>query len=383
MAIRPYLEPFAPHRRLHITGDDIRVSISGDDLQSYPASEMSDGERAIFYMIGQTLTAERNSVLIIDEPELHVHPSIMAKLWDELEATRSDCCFVFITHDLSFAASRVAQKFVIRDFSPSPSANWIVESVPDAEGFDEETVTLILGSRRPILFVEGGTDSLDTAIYRCCYPEWTVIARGSCEAVIHSVVTMRSNSNLTRVTCSGIVNSDAYDDSDRAFMAELGIGVLAVSEIENLILLPAVSRAIAESEGYSGSELQNKLDDLTSSVFKKAEAPGAIDTVVLRYCRRQINRELKAVDLSDASTIGDLAAEYCAKTAALDINAIAKGARETIQSAMQEGDLPKFLTIYDDKGLLAVAASKLRNSKLSAFEDWLTLACCGTTKFHS
>ena len=33
---------------------------------------MSDGERAIFYLIGQTLAASSDSVLIIDEPELHL-----------------------------------------------------------------------------------------------------------------------------------------------------------------------------------------------------------------------------------------------------------------------------------------------------------------------
>ena len=47
-----------PHRQLHISGDDIQVS-SRDSGQTYKASEMSDGERAIFYLIGQTLVAEK------------------------------------------------------------------------------------------------------------------------------------------------------------------------------------------------------------------------------------------------------------------------------------------------------------------------------------
>jgi predicted ATP-dependent endonuclease of OLD family len=142
---------------------------------------MSDGERAIFYMIGQALVADESTVLIVDEPELHVHRSIMSKLWDELEAIRPDCAFVFITHDLEFAAVRPAQKFVIREYDPAP--RWTIEDVPTATGFDEELTTMILGSRRPILFVEGDHNSLDMAIYRCCYPEWTVIPRASCTEV--------------------------------------------------------------------------------------------------------------------------------------------------------------------------------------------------------
>ena len=92
------------HRQLHIKGDDILVSVPGSD-NTYNASEMNDGERAIFYMIGQVLVASESTILIIDEPELHVHRSIMSKLWDELEAVRPDCAFVFITHDLEFAAA--------------------------------------------------------------------------------------------------------------------------------------------------------------------------------------------------------------------------------------------------------------------------------------
>lgn len=120
-------ERLLPHRILHITGDNIEVTVSGMDAR-YNASDMSDGERAIFYMIGQTLSADSDSVVIIDEPELHVHRSIMAKLWDELEATRQDCAFVFITHDLEFSASRSAQKFVILDFDPMP--RWKIEPFP-------------------------------------------------------------------------------------------------------------------------------------------------------------------------------------------------------------------------------------------------------------
>jgi energy-coupling factor transporter ATP-binding protein EcfA2 len=287
-----------PHRKLHISGDDIQVTVQGSKTR-YKAAEMSDGERAIFYMIGQTLAAAEKSLLIFDEPELHVHRSIMAKLWDELEATRQDCAFIFITHDLEFAASRVAQKFVIRDYDPSP--HWNIEAVPENTGFDEELTTLILGSRRPILFVEGNENSLDLAIYRCCFSNWTVIPRGSCEEVIHSVVTMRRNQELTRVTCSGIVDADDYEADEVASLGKFGIAVLPVSEIENILLLPAVSRAIAESEGHEGCDLEIRLDDLKAAIFKTLSSHKAIDAVVTRYCRRRIDRLLKKIDLSTAS----------------------------------------------------------------------------------
>lgn len=358
-----------PHRKLHISGDDILVSLPSSN-QTYKASEMSDGERAIFYMIGQTLVAEEDTVLIIDEPELHVHRSIMSKLWDELEANRSDCAFVFITHDLEFAVARTAQKFVIKDYDPIP--RWTIEKVPEETGFDDEIVTLILGSRKPILFVEGDHGSLDTAIYRRCYPEWTVIPRSSCLEVIHSVVTMRNNADLTRITCSGIVDADDYDDEDKNYLAERGIEVLPVSEIENMIALPDVSRAIAEAEGYQGTELEKVLAHLSDAIFETINSSEKIEKVVVRYCRRRVDRMLKKVDLSEAGTIDDLEEEYRSRTEILNIRSIAKQATEQINQAIAERDLPKLLSYYDNKEVIVLVARKLKKQKKHDFESWLT-----------
>jgi ABC-type branched-subunit amino acid transport system ATPase component len=357
------------HRTLIISGDNIEVSVPGS-ISKYKASEMSDGERAIFYMIGQALLAADDSLLIVDEPELHVHRSIMGKLWDELEAARHDCAFVFITHDLEFAASRPAHKFVILEYDPAP--HWTIESVPEDTGFSEEITTLILGSRRPILFVEGTEGSLDTTIYRCCFPDLTVIPRGSCEEVIHSVVTMRRNAALTRITCSGIVDADDYQPEDIALLGQSGVAVLPVSEIENLVLLPAVSRAIAESEGYKGTELEDKLKNVKDAVFLTLNSAAAVETVVVRYCRRRIDRLLKKIDLSGAADIQGITGTYTTKTSEINIADIAKTAKDRIEKALRDQDLPLLLANYDNKALLALAATHLKRQRLDDFESWLT-----------
>ena len=45
---------------------------------------------------------------------------------------------------------------------------------------------------------------------------------------------------------------------------------------------------------------------------------------------------------------------------------------DKIKSAIENDDLRSLLTIYDNKGLLALAAQYLKNSKRIAFEGWLT-----------
>jgi hypothetical protein len=356
-----------PHLELDITGDDIQASVAGSDVK-YGASNLSDGERAIFYLIGQTLMALPDSLIIFDEPELHIHRSIMSRLWDELEAARPDCGMVFISHDLEFVASREGQKFILRDFDPVNG--WTIERVPDDTGFTEDITTLILGSRQPVLFVEGKGGSLDQAIYRACYPDWTIIPRGSCEEVIHAVVTMRANAALTRVSCAGIVDADAYDAEDAQLLHGKGIAILPVSEIENLFLLPSVTEAIAKGEGYEGETLAAKLDLIFGELFTQASDPKNQLPVVMRYCRRRIDRTLKKIDLSATSDVPSLASEYIAKTSALDVTSIATMAADSLQRSIADKDIPELLKWYDNKGVLGIACKAKGTSKVQ-FEQWI------------
>ncbi len=364
-----------PHRKLDITGDDIRVSMPGA-TEKYRATDMSDGERAIFYLIGQTLTAAPSSVIIFDEPELHIHRSIMSRLWDELEAARPDCAMVFISHDLEFVASREGQKYVLRDYTPNNG--WTIEAVPESTGFTEEITTLILGSRRPVLFVEGQGGSLDQAIYRACYSDWTVIPRGSCEEVIHAVTTLRANASLTRVTCAGIVDADAYDAVEIEFLQRKGIAILPVSEIENIFVLPDVVEAIARAEGYADQALQDKLTAIFDELLAEAADSKKQAPIVMQYCRRRIDRTLKKIDLSDAADVTALATDYKAKTDALDVVAIAKMATGGIRKAIDDRNIAELLKWYDNKGILSIAC-KAKDTSKNLFEQWIVRALRNNT----
>ena len=151
----------------------------------------------------------------------------------------------------------------------------------------------------------------------------------------------------------------------------MGISVLPVAEIENLILLPGVSRAIAELEGYKGQEIKNVLKTLKEQVYAFVTLD-EIEAAAVRYCRRRIDRVLKKIDLSGTHTISDIATEYAARTSALDIGEIALTSSTLIQEAIKADDLPKLLANYDNKGLLALASKHLKRSKLDAFTSWLT-----------
>lgn len=357
-----------PHRSLEISGDDIAVRIPGDPA-TYPASKMSDGERAVFYLLGQALVAAQDSVLIIDEPELHVHPSIMTLLWDELGAARPDCAFVFITHSLEFAGARPGDKHLVRDYQPLPA--WTIDPVPKDTGFSEEFTTLILGARRPVLFIEGTASSLDRTIYEACYPGHLIVSLTSCESVIHAVASMRTNAAFTRVVCHGIVDGDHRTHDDIEYLRSRGVIVLPVAELENVFLLPEVSRAIGASEAHEGDSLDARLQSLHNAVFEAFASSGHRRATELRFVTRQVDQALKRVDLSAAATLEELESCYASNISSLDIGALATNAENQINSAVQANDLPALLAIYENKGLLALAARHLKNTNLKSFKAWL------------
>ena len=364
-----------PARRLTTTADNITVTaIDAQDVEGDPYSitKMSDGEKAVFYMVGQVLVAQQGSVFIMDEPEIHVHRAILGRLWDELEAARPDCAFLLITHDLEFAASRAGNKYVVRSYTPL--TGWQIEEVPEAEGFSEDLVTLILGSRKPVLFVEGQQGSLDLAFYRACYPNLTVIPRGGCQDVIHSVAAMRRNATLTRITCAGLVDADGRDVDERARLAGFGVSVLPVAEIENLLLLPDVARVILAKNDYSNPALEQKLAEVKAAVFADAAVPANVNEVVLGYVRRRVDQMLKRIDFSADKSVEGLATSYAAQTGALDIPAIAASIEKSITDAIAADDLPALLAIYDRKRPLLTIAAKLRTGHVADFTSWVTRA---------
>ncbi len=87
-----------PRRRLRLEESKIMVELVAPDGEriergAYNAANMSDGERVALYLMAQALVAPEGSVLIIDEPEIHLHRSIRDAIFDALEAERSDCLF--------------------------------------------------------------------------------------------------------------------------------------------------------------------------------------------------------------------------------------------------------------------------------------------------
>ena len=372
-------ERLLPLKKLHITADDIRVSSTSISIEStdYSASEMSDGERAVFYILGQVLSANEDSILIFDEPELHIHKSIISNLWDEIEKLRPDCSFLMITHDIEFAATRVAKKYVIRNYYSDPA--WDISEIPDSE-LDEQTITLILGSRKPILFVEGEKTSLDMETYRLCYPEWTVIPKGACKDVIQAVSSLRKLNKdmpILNIKCAGIVDRDTRDSSQIHELEEQGIKVLLCSEIENIFSLSSVVHEVLKIEGFNGNELNNKKEQFKGRLLdyiKNDLSDDKLEKFVVKRIHRRIDNYLKNIDLSNTQNSKEMKGKLTSEMVALTdskINEWISEMKDEIQECINNQDIDRLLYIYENKGLLNETALILKSTRKPDFENWL------------
>lgn len=84
-----------PHRNISFDDGKVTAIFSTERKSSeYKGRDMSDGERVALYLICQSLCIPSNKIIIIDEPELHLHRSIMNRLWTAIEQERQDCLFM-------------------------------------------------------------------------------------------------------------------------------------------------------------------------------------------------------------------------------------------------------------------------------------------------
>lgn len=228
-----------PHRKIDLSGNGIHVLFN---KTKYHGKEMSDGERVILYMICQVLLQRENTLLIIDEPELHIHKSIVDKLWTILENERNDCVFMYITHDINFVISRNDAKIIwVKNFDGS---NWEYEFLDksDYEEFPEELLYEIIGTRKKIVFVEGQKKSYDYRLYQEIYQDkdYHIIPCGGCQEVIRLVRAKRKYKKLSFIEVFGIIDRDFRTEKEITSLEKDDIYCLDVAEVENLFVVPEV-----------------------------------------------------------------------------------------------------------------------------------------------
>jgi len=340
-----------PHRELIIEAGRVKTKMSGAGHGAYNASDMSDGERVVFYLIGQCLTTEKNSILVIDEPELHLHKSIHSKLWSILESERSDCVFVYITHDLDFAAQKSsAEKIWVKSYDGS---NWEWDILPYFEELPEDLVLEVLGARSSVIFVEGTSNSFDLQLYSLFYSNHLVLPKGSCENVIQVVKGLNESGLIQGKEIIGIIDRDRRVTAEISNLGKYNIHVLDVAEVENLFILPEIIKLACESLEF---EYEEKQEEITLRVTESLS--NEIDVQISKRASGEILHKLRSFN-DKSNGLDKIRASYNSVVTDIDINGIYSSVAGEFNVVVESKNYLDMLRLYNRKSLLTAIGEVL------------------------
>ncbi len=249
---------------IFVEGGD-RLSATKNGSEPYGAAELSDGERNALLIAADVLTAKPDTLLIIDEPERHLHRSIISPLLTQLFRFRDDCAFVVGTHDLMLPVDNPdARVLLVRScvYSGSHAASWDVDLVPANADIDDVIKRDIVGARRKIVFVEGEDSSLDKPLYSLIFPGVSVLPKGPSREVEQAVLGVRSSAPLHWVQAWGIIDNDGRDAVVIDELSKSGVFALPYYSVESIYYHPSLVAIVAERQaavtGTDGAENYNQ-----------------------------------------------------------------------------------------------------------------------------
>lgn len=344
--IKEIWEDVILHRKLKICAGKIETSNRNEE-DYYNGCEMSDGERAIFYFIGEALCAKENSLIIIDEPENHLHKSILVRLWDAIECSRPDCMFLYITHNLDFASSRINSQIIwVKEFLGEDS--WRYDLLDDINSSDSLKLE-IMGNRQKVLLVEGTTSkSIDRKLYSKVYPEFNIIPMESCNAVIQTTKAYNQTNNLHYEEVKGIIDRDRRDEEEIAKLKEKNIFVPKVAEIENLFLIPDVIRIVAEKQDKS--EIEQIISQVQDKTFEFLNSK--IEEQALLFAKQKSQNYIVKKMNEQVSTIDEYKTKLNELISLDDLQSMYDQEIEKMNKIIEERNYLDALRVINNKGLL-------------------------------
>ena len=253
----------------------------------------------MLYYIGAVLYAMRGAVIFVDSPEIFLHHSIMQTLWNVIEEMRPDCTFIYNTHDIEFASSRIDNVCVwVRSYDNMREA-WDYRIVSNST-FPDEIYFDILGSRKPVLFVEGDEmHSIDSKFYPLIFTEYTVKPVGSCDKVIEVTRAFNDMQSFHHLDSHGIVDRDRRNDHEVSYLRGKKIFVPDVAEIENILMLEGVVRTVARHYHKDENRVFTKVKNAVLNMFRsmlKQQALMHVRHNVKSSVEMQIDRKFQNIN---------------------------------------------------------------------------------------
>lgn len=302
-AARERAKQVAPLKRinelLRLSNIPIEISVQANEQvlasrlggPTYSVAELSDGERNALIIAATVLTAPAATLILIDEPERHIHRSITAPLLRLLFAQREDCAFIVSTHDVTLPLEIAGSRTLLLrgcNYQGSTAVSWEADLLEPGADIDDSLKRDILGARRRVIFVEGTSESLDFPMYALVLPNTTVIPKRTCRDVIHAVAGIRGSNQLHWVHACGLIDHDRRTEDELTKLASTGVFALPVYSIESVYFHPSLQRRLAGRQAdLSGRSAEHNLEDAKQAALR------AVEVCKQHMCNRVVERSVR------------------------------------------------------------------------------------------
>lgn len=339
-------ERIFPHHKIIRSNGRLEI-VSDASPNNYNAMEMSHGEKVVLYLIAASLIARPNSIIIVDEPEMHLHPSMTSSLWNDIESQRPDCCFIYLTHDLNFAVSRSGKRIWVKSYDADTNS-FDYEFIENSDSLPEEIYLELLGGRKPVLFVEGDTiSSIDNRLYPLVFTDYTVKPLGGCSKVIEVTRAFSDMKNFHMLESHGIVDRDRRTSHEVEYLRSKNIFVPNVAEVENLMMIEPVIRSVARSTGNNEDQVFATVKRAVIKFFK-----ASIEEQALIHTRHRIRNGIEFRIDTRANTIEEFANHIEHLTDEIDSRFTYSKLVDKFNRFVREENYPAILKFFNQKAIL-------------------------------
>ena len=295
---------------LENSNDEEILARHRDADSPYSIAQMSDGERNASIIGATVLTVEPGTALLIDEPERHLHRSIIVPFLAALFAKREDCTFIISTHDLALpAANPTAGVLMVRscEWQKNRARAWDIDLLEPNDELPEELRLTILGSRREVLFFEGTGTSMDLPIYNALFPNVSVAGKGTSTDVQRAVEGMRGSQVLHHVRAYGLIDSDGRSEEVVNSLSKRGVFALDVYSVESLYYCADALDAVATWQAQSlGRDPDIVRESALQAAFAALSEEGLAERMAARRCEHLVRDQITS-RAPDWKTIRDQA----------------------------------------------------------------------------
>ena len=335
---------------------------------SFGIEQLSDGERNALLIAANVLTAPPGILFLIDEPERHLHRSIISPLLTQLFAKRSDCSFVVSTHDVMLPMDNpTALILLVRNCTYQRDAI-VGRDVDLLEGQAEISDDLkkdILGARRKVLFIEGEEHSLDKSLFAIVFPGVSIIPKSSCRDVEHAVTGIRGAKSFHWVNAFGIIDNDGRTLDDVERLKRSGVYALCVYSVESVYYHTEVQRRVASRFAAAiGGDAAARLSAATT------DALAAIQPHAQRLSQRAVEKSIRERIIRRLPGQPEIAAQNPINIS-VDVAEASAQQRAHLDTALAAGNLVEVITKYPvrETPALDVIAGRLGFRDRSQYED--------------